>query len=143
MGFTQARQTDKGLVGGWARIWEIDRKDKYSVVNISTSKKIDGKFETDFSCKFVRLVGRAHEVMKSVAIPDKKGVGIQILNSDVTTNAVKGDDGTTKIYTNFVVYDLNVDGQTQNATQPKENKSSEKPGFMNVPDGIDEELPFN
>lgn len=141
MGFTMARQTDKGLVGGYARIWEVEDKGKYSIVSLSTSKKKDGEYVQDFQSKFVRLIGHAHELMKSVTIPDKKGVGVQLLNAETTIDVVKGNDGKSNFYTNYVVYDLSVDGGNTSTKATKATAKKENPA-TNIPDGVDEELPF-
>lgn len=141
MGFTMARQTDKGLVGGYARIWEVEDKGKYSIVRLSTSKKKDGEDVQDFQSKYVRLIGHAHEIMKSVTIPDKKGVGVQLLNAETTIDVVKGNDGKSNFYTNYVVYDLSVDGGNASAKTTKATAKKENPA-TNIPDGVDEELPF-
>ena len=47
----------------YAKIWNIDRKEKYSVVELSVRKKnrTTDQYETDFSSKFVRFVGNAHQ----------------------------------------------------------------------------------
>lgn len=141
MGFTMARQTDKGLVGGYARIWEVEDKGKYSIASLSTSKKKDGEYVQDFQSKYVRLIGHAHEVMKSVSIPEKKGVAVQLLNIDVTIDSVTNSEGKKAFYTNFVVYDLSVDGGNASAKTTKATAKKENPA-TNIPDGVDEELPF-
>lgn len=137
MGFRSAITNDKGqLVGGWAKIWKVKDKGNYSVAQVSVSKKKDDGYETEFQHNFVRLVGKAHEIGKNIGQP-QGGVNIQILSCDVT-NRYDRDKNTE--YTNFVIYDF-----AMNNTSAPKNVAPEKKddGFMNVPDGIDEELPFN
>ena len=117
--------------GTYAKVWKTEDKGNYSVVELSTSKKNKqtGKYETDFNGKFVRFIGPAHTDIK------KYGDGIKIKLGDVeVTNSYNKE---TKIsYTNFLVFSFETEENTQ--TAPVGND-----GFMNIPDGIDEELPFN
>lgn len=47
--------------GAYFKIWNVVNKGKYSEVECSTQKKDrDGNYQTDFSSKFVRFVGKAH-----------------------------------------------------------------------------------
>ena len=54
--------------GAYAKIWNSEDKGKYSVVELSTSKKNKetDEYETDFSSKFVRFIGAAHEALKNL-----------------------------------------------------------------------------
>ena len=117
--------------GAYAKVWKTEDKGNYSVVELSTSKKNKqtGKYETDFNGKFVRFIGQAHTDIK------KYGDGIKIKLGDVeVTNSYNKE---TKIsYTNFLVFSFEAEESTQTAPVGSD-------GFMNIPDGIDEELPFN
>lgn len=46
----------------YMKIWETTTKGNYTEVSMSSSKKnkMTGNYETDFSSKFVRFVGKAH-----------------------------------------------------------------------------------
>ena len=116
--------------GAYAKVWKTEDKGNYSVVELSTSKKNKqtGKYETDFNGKFVRFIGQAHTDIK------KYGDGIKIKLGDVeVTNSYNKE---TKIsYTNFLVFSFEAEENTQ--TAPVEND-----GYMSIPDGIDEQLPF-
>jgi hypothetical protein len=48
--------------GVYFKIWNVTNKGKYSEVECSTSKKNNqtGRYETDFSSKFVKFIGNAH-----------------------------------------------------------------------------------
>jgi single-strand DNA-binding protein len=128
MGFKQGQR--------FAKLWEIEDKGRYSIVNMSTSKKNKDtdKYETDFSCKFVRFIAKAHEMVKKL----EKGTAIKILSCEVTN---KYDKEKKVEYTNYLVYDFEVEGNSNNSNTS--NYSTSDDGFMNIPDGIDEELPFN
>lgn len=155
MGFSHARRNENGeLIGGFMRIWSIDHKEKYSEANISTSKKKpDGTYEVDFQFGFVRLIGHAHELAKTLKLPTmeeaknmapgtNKGIAIRVTNCDVTNTYSSKDK---KTYTNHVIFDFELpDSNTETKNTANNTKASTKDkGFMNIPDGIDEELPFN
>ena len=65
MGF---KQMDSKGYGGYARIWSIENKGKYSLANISTSKKVkdEDRYETDFQDGYVRLIGSAHDKAQEI-----------------------------------------------------------------------------
>lgn len=140
MGFRSATLNDKGqLVGGWAKIWKVEDKGNYSVAQVSVSRKKDDGYETEFQNNFVRLVGRAHEIGKNIGQP-QGGANIQILSCDVTN---RYDKDKKQEYTNFVIFDFSMDGGNVAATPKKSAPAKADSGFMNIPDGVDEELPFN
>ena len=118
----------------YAKVWKSEDKGNYSVVELSTSKKNKqtDQYETDFSSKFVRFIGKAH-----VDISD--GVRIKLTEVEVTNSYNKE---TKQAYTNFLVYGFeNADGQ-QNNPQIKNASSEISDQFMKIPDSILEELPF-
>ena len=49
--------------GTYVKIWGTTNKGNYTEVECSTSKKNNqtGRFETDFSSKYVRFIGNAHK----------------------------------------------------------------------------------
>lgn len=49
--------------GVYFKIWGVTNKGNYTEVDCSTSakNKMTGKYETDFSGKFVRFIGNAHK----------------------------------------------------------------------------------
>lgn len=140
----------------YAKIWKIENKGKYSVVELSVSHKSkdengnelkdgNGKtvYEIEFRDRFVRFVGKAHNLAQSL----KSGDSIKILNCDVTN---KYDAEKKVTYTNYVVFDAeasgynnsNRSGVTSNHTN--QNNASSNNDFMNIPDDACEEgLPFN
>lgn len=131
--------------GAYARIWSVENKGKYSVCNMTVSKKNKetGEYNVEFHDGFVRLVGNAHQAMMGVDIPEKKGVPVKIGACDVTTNYVPERKQT---YVNYVVYGFEDDNNTQQKSQPKKQAPQQSADdFMNIPDGADEEyeLPFN
>lgn len=119
----------------YAKVWRKEDKGNYHVVQMSTSKKNkqSGQYETDFSSNFVRFIGTAHEQMKDL----DDGARIKIGNCEVTN---KYDKEAKKEYTNFLVFSFELaDGEAPKQTaKPKvENK------IEDIPEGVDEELPFD
>ena len=121
----------------FVKVWEVENKGNYHIVSLSTSKKNKdtNEYETDFSNKFVRFIGTAHTLASDL----KKGDTIKLGSCEVTNKYDKEKNTT---YTNYLVYSFEKEGDNNNSNNnqpaPKSND-----GFMNIPDGIDEELPFN
>lgn len=117
----------------YAKVWKIKPgKGNYTDVQISVSKKNKqtNEYVTDFS-GFVRFCGTAHNQIGTI----KEGDRIQIGDFEVTNNYSKEKNTT---YTNFAVFSFSKpDGNNKPDTTKNSN------GFMNIPDGIEEELPFN
>jgi single-strand DNA-binding protein len=123
----------------YAKVWNVEDKGNYSVVELSTSKKDKqtNEYKTDFSSKFVRFIGTAHSQVKGL----DKGASIKLGNCEVTNSYNKE---TKTSYTNFLVFSFELpNGNTSRATTNSQPQKSSSDGFMNIPDGIDEELPFN
>lgn len=122
----------------YAKVWGVENKGNYSVVDMSVSKKNKetGGYDVEFSNKFVRFIGTAHKLADGL----KKGDTIKIGNCDVT-HVYSKEKNTT--YTNFLVFSFETqDGNSNGNTKPEPSKANGD-GFMNIPDGLDEELPFN
>jgi single-strand DNA-binding protein len=123
----------------FAKVWKTENKGNYSIVELSTSKKNKetGKYDTDFSSKFVRFIGTAHKMAETL----QDGASIKLGNVEVTNSY----DKEKKIgYTNFLVFSFEIpDGNGSNANSKPAPSQAKNNGFMNIPDGIDEELPFN
>lgn len=144
--------------GAYARIWSVDDKGKYSVANISISRKNKetGKYEIEFSDGFVRLVGDAHTAAQDLGLPtadeyDSKihhGVSIQITSCDVTNNY---SAKTRKLYTNFVIFGFdipqnnNTNGDTNGnnkVSTKKSNKTNDKNSETDMSEFDEEDLPW-
>ena len=134
MGFNAARTLEDGrLVGGYATVWKVEDKGKYSSVQLSTSKKKeDGTYENDFS-DFVSFVGPAHEMAKGITEMTR----IQIRNADVTKYYSKKTD---KNYYNFTVFEFDfMNAPSNNASKKPKNTEA----FMEIPDSDEEEMPWD
>lgn len=113
--------------GAFARIWSVNDEGKYSTANVSVSKKNKetGKYDVEFSDRYVRLVGSAHETAKKLGLPTReefdatsnKGVSVQISSCDVTN---KYDAKTEKLYTNYVIFGFEIpDNDSGNSSSDK------------------------
>lgn len=123
----------------FAKVWKSENKGNYSVVDLSTSKKNKetNKYETDFSYKFVRFIGTAHKQLENIV----DGASIKIGNCEVTNNYDKEKNVT---YANYLVFSFEIpDGNNSNTSSKPIPSQVKGNGFMNIPDGLDEELPFN
>ena len=119
----------------FVKVWEVENKGNYHIVNLSTSKKNKdtNEYETDFSSKFVRFIGTAHTLASDL----KKGDTIKIGSCEVTNKYDKEKNTT---YTNYLVYSFEKEGDNNSNNNQSAPKND---GFENIPDGVDEELPFN
>ena len=124
--------------GAWATVWEVKNgAGNYTDVRLSTSKKNKqtDQYETDFS-GFVRLVGEAHT--NAAALHEKSR--IKIGDCDVTNRYSKEKQET---YTNFVVFSFENMTENGQNTQKNDQKPESNASFMDIPNGLDSELPFN
>lgn len=131
--------------GSYATVWEVTDEGNYSVVSISTSKKNQKtkEYETDFSTKFARFIGEAHEGAKELKPKDR----IKLGNCGVTA---KFDPEKEKIYTNFCVFSFEPAGNYSAAGNKTEKKTAKAPkkDFKKlvevdaVEEDDDDELPF-
>ena len=122
--------------GSYAKIWNLEDKGNYHVAEMSISKKNKetDQYETEWANKFVRLVGKAHNQAKSL----DTSKSIKIGTCDVTNKYEKEKSAT---YTNYVIFELEDINSNQGSSPAPSQAIGD--GFMNIPDGIDEELPFN
>lgn len=131
--------------GAYSKIWSIEKgKGNYYVADMSTSKKMKDrngneiqengktKYETDWSNKFVRLVGTAAKQAESL----KSGDSVKIESCEVTS---KYDKEKGKEFVNYVIFAF--DNSQNNSSNSAPTGDS---GFINIPDGVEDEgLPFN
>lgn len=123
--------------GSWAKIWNVEDKGNYHVVELSTSKKNkEGQYETDFSSKFVRFIGTAHQQ----AMDLKKGDRIKLGNCDVTA---KYDKDKQKEFVNYCVFSFDVEAMEKPTAKDGAKPSKAKGTSKSVTPVDDDELPFN
>lgn len=117
--------------GAYATIWEVKPSANYSDVKISISKKNKQteKYEQDFG-GYVRFIGDAHKKVASLKEKDR----IKLGDCDVTNTY---DKEKKVMYTNYALFTFETTDGSQATNKPNSND------FVNVPENIDEELPFN
>lgn len=124
--------------GAYAKVWEVKAGNgNYTDARISISKKNrqTEQYETDFS-GFVRLIGNAHQKAGSI----KEGSRIKLGDCEVTNSYNKEKKIT---YTNYAVFDFeSADSNSNNASSGATNSAAKPNDFVNIPDGLEEELPF-
>ncbi|MDD3138940.1 MAG: hypothetical protein PHX08_08215 [Lachnospiraceae bacterium] len=121
--------------GAHAKVWKFENKGKYSIVELSTSKKDvkTNQYETDFSEKFVRFIGKAHTDLQQL----HDGDSIKLKDVEVTNSYNKE---TKKGYTNFLVFSF----EEVTSNQSHSNAPSDtQPSFMEIPPTDKDALPFS
>ena len=132
-------------------IWQPEEKTTQSeklfvMANLSTAKKLpapdkDGKQYRNSNWR-VAFVGKAATKFKELGLAERDQ--IEITAGEVETSYSKEKNTN---YVNVTVYAFEKvvkDGETAPAAATTlEPTSPLSDGFMNIPDGVDEELPFN
>lgn len=110
----------------------------YSLAVDRRFKNAEGKYDADFiNCK---AFGKAGEFAEKYL---KKGTKIAVVGR-IQTGSYENKEGQ-KVYTTDVIVEEQEFAESKNASSNNQptGKAAADDGFMNVPDGIDEELPFN
>lgn len=116
---------------------------RFSVVVNRRFKNGEGNYDADFiNCV---AFGKSAEFIEKYF---RKGMAIGI-SGRIQTGNYTNKDGV-KVYTTDVVVEeaefvesKNSGGASTPSNAPTNNNATSADGFMNIPDGIDEELPFN
>lgn len=118
--------------GNYAKVWKTTVYEKYTVVELSTSKKNkqSGEYEVDFQNSFVKFIGQAHRDATSLT----RGTKIKIGECEVTSKYNKEKK---QNYTDFLVYGFELESNSPNLTYTNEST------FMTIPDDVVGELPFS
>lgn len=100
--------------------------------------KRDGEPDADFVP--ITCFGKMAEIVEKYF---RKGMKMDV-NGRIQTGSYKNRDGNT-VYTWGIIAEVIEFGESKKSQQkPAEAKQSDPfDGFMSIPDGIDEELPFN
>lgn len=108
----------------YAKVWKIiDRKEKYTDLQISTSEKDGDKYIN--SAWWVRAIGRAHNVFKDLAEGDR----VILSQYKLAMEKYEAKDGSKKSSLRFIVLDAEIvtadSGDQTSAAKPKTAKSTE------------------
>lgn len=120
--------------GAYAKVWAVAKDQSGHVTaEMSTSKKNKdtGKYENDWSNKYVRLFGEAAKASEKL----ERGATVRIGDCDVTNYFSKEKN---TLYTNYTIFTFMEDTNDQ-----KRSAKDSKSAYMEVPKGVEEELPFN
>lgn len=113
---------------------------RFSVAVNRKFKNTDGQYEADFiNCI---AFGKSGEFIEKYF---KKGMAIG-LTGRIQTGSYTNKDGVKVYTTDIVVEDSEFVESKGNSTPSEQTPAPQRTGnegFMNIPDGIDEELPFN
>lgn len=101
------------------------------------------KRDNEPDCDFINCVafGKQAEFIEKYTY---KGIKL-LIEGRIQTGSYTNKDGI-KIYTTDVIVESCEFAESKNASQnerPQAAPQTDSDGFMNIPDGIDEELPFN
>lgn len=125
--------------GSYAKIWKVEQgKGNYMTAQMSVSKKNKetGQYDVQWSDNFVKLIGKAAEDARGLS----KGDSVKIGECDVT-NRYDKEKGV--VYTNYAIFSFdeieNKAGGTKTAAAPPADDNT----FVDIPEGVDSELPFN
>lgn len=112
--------------GGYATIWEVTDKGKYTTVKMSTSSKNrdTGTWETDWS-DFVSFVGKAHSMVKDSGLKPKDR--IKIISGDERN---RYDKEAKRTYYNHVIFEFEKveSAGSSSATTTVSNTTTEAAG---------------
>lgn len=115
---------------GKATIWEIKDEEKFSTVSLATRRKNNTGYETDWSNKFCRFIGEAHEKIRPYVLKDGEYINITVKEFEVSN---KYDKAKKTLYTNYAIFDFDFienDESTRNDT------------YMSIPNDVADDLPF-
>ena len=125
--------TKKGLVSdAYAKVWGIypNKNDNNKIdLQVSISNKINGKYAVTFQ-GFIKVVDKALEKAKTEL---KENDTIKLTCEPFVTTSYFAQ--TKKNYTYYWVTDFEI------VKKDKEPEKDEN-GFASIPDGVDEEIPF-
>lgn len=126
----------------FAYVNKVDKKEKYSEVRMSTTRKDnrDGKDEKVYSnWSFVRFVGKAHNQLAK--IEDEK-FPIKIISGQITQESYTNSSGEVQYPKNptITIFEFETSGQNNSTnSKPANSKPSKSPSTPYEDDG---DLPF-
>lgn len=130
-------------IGGFATVWKVEDKGRYAQAQISTSRKNKdtGEYFSDFS-GYAIMGGRAYEKAKKLDTSPRSGARIRVTECSVTN---KYDKEKKITYTNIAIFDFDPMDKSQarkSSGSTKKSAGKSDDGFLNIPDGVEENLPF-
>lgn len=120
----------------YAKVWKIDRKEKYTDLNISTSEK-DREGNYINSSWYPRAIGHAHNSLKDV----KEGDRITIKQGKLSMDPYE-KDGVKKYAFRFLILSAEINEDNKQNPDTKSDTSTEENTQGSETEEDDEELPF-
>lgn len=123
-------------VNNYAKVWKVypkkEKDQKFTLIQISTSKKTKTGYVTDFSAN-VSLVGKAEEKASTLEAQDR----IKMTRVGVTNFYNKDKNVST---TNFMIFDFEFSDDNK---QKEVTKTDDDPDAWMTADIDEKDLPFN
>ena len=116
----------------YAKVWHIDRQDKYTDVRISTSEKDkDGNYIN--SNWFARLIGHAHQKLKDIKEEDR----ITITQAKLSNEPYTDKEGNKKSAFRFLILEAEDANSSGDTAEKAESKSKSKKKAEAEEDGVE------
>lgn len=106
----------------YARVWKVDKKEKYIDLQVSTSEK-NQEGEYEYSTWFPRVIGHAFNSLKDV----KKDDRIRITKSKFTNLVVKDENGNKKPRFRFIVLEAEIENPSGNSQKQAPDETQTPP----------------
>lgn len=106
----------------YAKVWTVDKKEKYLDLRISTSEKDkDGNYVN--SSWFPRVIGHAFQSLKNDL---KEGDRIKITQCKFTNEPYKTEDGKTKSSFRMLILDAEIVSSESSSSAAKSNQKADE-----------------
>ena len=123
----------KGLCAdAYAKVWKIYPKEKVVDLQVSITNKMGSEYKKTFS-GFIKCTDKALEKAQNEL---KEGDKIQITCEPFVTTSFYNNTN----YTNFWITDFKI--IEDNKSEENSNVQTDGNGFANIPEGIEENIPF-
>lgn len=125
----------KGLCAdAYAKVWKIYPREKVIDLQVSIQNKMGDSYKKTFS-GFIKCTDKAFEKAQNDLNP---GDTIQITCEPFVTTSFYNNTN----YTNFWITDFKIVRSENKTDNADSTTNSDENGFMNIPDGIEENIPF-
>ena len=107
----------------YATVWNVERKEKYTDLRISTSEKdMEGKYIN--SNWFARMIGHSHQKLKDLKREDR----IVITTAKLTNEPYTDKDGNKKSSFKFLILEAETANQSGSHEKPESKPKDENTG---------------
>lgn len=108
----------------FAKVWKIDKKDKYADLRISTSEKVERNGEATYinSNWFARVIGKAFNQLKDINEGDRV-----VITKAKLSNEMYEKNGEKRSAFKFVVLEFETNQETASATESIDDSDESLP----------------